>query len=422
MQFSKRINLINIYNNNLYRTSLYITLTSISTSGFGFLFWIFAAKLYSLSDVGIATALISSLSLIILLSRFGFDQSLIRDLPKGNKGTIIGTSLIFTTLVAVLFAIAFFMGINIWAPDLNLLSFNDLALYFVFLIASSITSVTGNSFIAMRKAEIRFFQNLALGSRVIFLFPLAVFGFSGIFGAFGISFILAATLALVLLNLNTIKIGSFSINYFKESIHFSLGNYFTNSLMAASNQVLPILVFNTLGAEDAAVYYIASTIATVLFIIPNSVSTSLFVEGCYGEALNKILRKSCTLTLGLLVPAVLIIVLAGYYFLDLVGPTYLKGLIVLQTVAISSFFVMIVYIFLSLKRIQNDIRMIFTISVLLFALLIPSCYIAMILFGLNGIGYAWLFSYGLTAFISIIVLLNENTIKVNDLFKRKIKI
>lgn len=419
MQFAKWIHFRYLHRNNLYKTSFYITLTSISISGFGFLFWIFAAKLYSPSDVGIATALISSLSLIVLLSRFGFDQSLIRDLPKGDKGTIIGTSLIFTTSIAVLLAIIFMVSINIWAPDLNSISINDMVLYFGFLIASSIVSVTGNSFIAMRKAEIRFFQNIILGSRVIFLFPLAIFGFSGIFGSFGISFILAAILALVSLRISKIRIGFFSIGYFKESIHFSLGNFFTSSLMTASNQILPLLVFNTLGAEDAAVYYIASTIATVLFIIPNSISTSLFVEGSHGEALNKILRKSCTLTLGLLVPAVIIIVLAGHYILDLVEPTYIRGLIVLQTVAISSFFVTIVYTFLSIKRIQNDIRMIFTISVLLFALLIPSCYIAMILFGLNGIGYAWFVSYGLTALISVIILLNEKTIKGNSFFKKK---
>lgn len=40
-------------NDPLYKNSLFIMLTSISGSGFGFIFWILAAKLYAPQDVGI---------------------------------------------------------------------------------------------------------------------------------------------------------------------------------------------------------------------------------------------------------------------------------------------------------------------------------------------------------------------------------
>ena len=48
----------------LYKNSFFIMLTSISNAGFGFIFWMFAAKLYPKEDVGIATALISSMALL----------------------------------------------------------------------------------------------------------------------------------------------------------------------------------------------------------------------------------------------------------------------------------------------------------------------------------------------------------------------
>ena len=41
----------------LYRNSMYLMATSVVSAGFGFLFWILAAKLYPKEDVGIATAL-----------------------------------------------------------------------------------------------------------------------------------------------------------------------------------------------------------------------------------------------------------------------------------------------------------------------------------------------------------------------------
>lgn len=62
----------------LFKNSLFIMLTSVSSAGFGFIFWMLAAKLYSPQDVGIATVLISSMALLILLSRFGLDFSIDR--------------------------------------------------------------------------------------------------------------------------------------------------------------------------------------------------------------------------------------------------------------------------------------------------------------------------------------------------------
>ena len=62
----------------LYKNSFFIMLSSITNAGFGFFFWMTAARLYPKEDVGIATALWSSLALIILLSRFRFDFSIIR--------------------------------------------------------------------------------------------------------------------------------------------------------------------------------------------------------------------------------------------------------------------------------------------------------------------------------------------------------
>jgi len=66
----------------LFRNSLFIILASALGGAFGFIFWVLAAKIYPKEDVGIATALISSLSLVILLSRFGLNQSLVRFFPE----------------------------------------------------------------------------------------------------------------------------------------------------------------------------------------------------------------------------------------------------------------------------------------------------------------------------------------------------
>ena len=60
----------------LYKNSFFIMLTSISNAGFGFAFWMLAAKFYP-KDVGVATALISSIALLAGISMLGLDYSII---------------------------------------------------------------------------------------------------------------------------------------------------------------------------------------------------------------------------------------------------------------------------------------------------------------------------------------------------------
>ena len=42
--------------------------------------------------------------------------------------------------------------------------------------------------------------------------------------------------------------------FLNEAFHFSLGNYLAGLFMAAPNLILPIMVLNVLGAEQAAYY------------------------------------------------------------------------------------------------------------------------------------------------------------------------
>ena len=184
----------------LLKNSLFIMLTSITSAGFGFIFWMLAAKLYSPQDVGIATALISSMALLVLLSRFGLDFSIIRFFPGADKSRIFSTSALITTFFAVVFGALFIAGVDIFSPELRLLkSPQNSTLFLIFLAASSVTALTSISFIAIRKAAFQFLQSIIVGSRILFLIPLIALGAIGIFGAVGISFLLALASALALL-------------------------------------------------------------------------------------------------------------------------------------------------------------------------------------------------------------------------------
>ena len=66
----------------LYKNSVFLIASSTSAAGSGFFFWVIAARFYSAEEVGLASAIISAMGLVSLLSLLGFDISLVRFLPE----------------------------------------------------------------------------------------------------------------------------------------------------------------------------------------------------------------------------------------------------------------------------------------------------------------------------------------------------
>jgi len=385
-------------------------LTSVSSAGFGSIFWILAAKLYPAEDVGIATALISSMGLMVLLSRLGLDFSMVRFFPQSDKGRIFGTSAIITTAIAVLLGALFITGVNIFSPELQLLRWPPYALLFIiFIAANSLTAMSCTSFVAVRKAGFKFIQSLIVGSRIFFLILLMALGALGIFGAVGVSLILALVSAIFLLARSGIRPQLvIDRGFLNDAFHFSAGNYFAGLFIAAPTMILPIMVLNILGAEQAAYYFIAYAIAALLFMIPNAVGMSMFVEGSHGEVMGKIVKRSLLAVLLLLVPAAVLLYMLGGWLMGLVGPDYAAGgLGVLRMMIAASFFVALNVMFFSIKRIQQDMGSLLLLSGLIFTLLVGSGYVFMHMFGVVGVGYAWMLSHGIGGVIVGVLLLKE---------------
>lgn len=384
----------------LFKNSLFIMLTSASGAGFGFIFWVLAAKLYSAEDVGVATALISSMALIVLLSKLGLDFSIIRFFPtndNGGKSSIFSTAVVINIIFAVLLGVIFIAGVDMFSPELHVLALpTNAAFYLLFLAAGSGTALGCTSFVAVRKAFFQFIQSVVVGSRVLFLIPLVMFGSVGIFWAVGVSFLFALVTAYILLLRSGINF-RFLIDrdFLNESFHFSAGNYLAGLFMAGPTLILPIMVLNLLGAEQAAYYFIAYAIAALLFKIPHAVSMSLFVEGSHGEDLKRTVLKSLFAVFSLLVPSALILYVCSGWVLGLVGADYATGgQDVLQIMVAASLFVGINSIYFAIKRVQKDVRGLVVLSGVVGGLLVGFGYVFADMFGLVGLGYAWLVSNG----------------------------
>lgn len=399
---TQKFNVIQQIHDPLFQNSLYIMFTSILNAFFGFIFWAAAARLYSKEDVGITTALISSIGLIGLISRFGYDFSIIRFFPTHNKSKVISTSILITSIFSIVFGLIFVLNVDLFAPKLTLLKSHLVTvLFLLFLIANSTSTLINTSFLALRKGNSYMLQNLIISLRIFFLIPFMTLGTIGIFSAANVPFILASGVALYSFMRAGIKpMIIIDKKYLKDSFQFSAGNYIAGLLRVAPNNILPVMVLNSLGAEEAAHFFMAFTIINILHIIPTSIGTSLFVEGSNGRSMRKETIKSLVSVFLLLTLAIITLYFSAGWLLGAIGKDYVEGTLgLLRIMIFSSYPLAIVYIYLSIKRVQKDNNNIVFLSATIFILLITFNYILMPKFGLVGIGYAWNMCYFISSLI-----------------------
>jgi O-antigen/teichoic acid export membrane protein len=386
---------------SLYTNSLFIILASLTSAVIGYAFLIVATNLYSKDELGIGIAILSSISLIIIISRVGLEHSLIRFFPGGNKSNIYSTTIFFTLVVTLTIGIIFILGLNFWAPQLDLLR-NSSTIFLLLLIINSLISTSGISFIAIRKSKNYFFQNILMSLRIVILFPLAFLGSMGIVYSYGLAATIAFGFSMISLKKYGVWWSEIDIKYLLDSMRFSIGNYIAEIFLVTPTLILTIITLNILGSNAVTDFYIALSLASILFLIPSAFSTSLFVEGSHGEPVRSSIDKTILINFFLLVPAVILIILLGPMILSLFGKDYQNLLPILNILAISSFFVVPFNIFISIKRVEKQIYDLLFFSVILFLSIISFSYILMKEFGVIGISYAWLFTYGL---LDIIIIL-----------------
>lgn len=382
------------YYDPLYRNSMAIILNMAFTSIFGLLFWVVAAHTMSSTIVGLATATISVGTLITILSKFGLDFGLIRFLPTlDNKDDLYSTTILITFAVSTIAIILFLIGIDVFSPSLRSIRDGWLPIMIIIYIAvTSMSNIQNVALIALRRADLSMAMNLILGLRIPILILIAAWGILGIFSALDITLLIYLIISIFVISRLGVKLKPVikrrSLN---ESLGFSLGNYTADIFTIAPSTILPILIVNTIGAENGAYFYVAYSIASLLFIIPSAIATSLFVEGSHNMPLKENIMKSMAFALLLLVPMIIGVFLVGDKLLLLFSSEFSsQSFELLKLLAASSLFSVVTSLYIAIKRVQKDVKMVNYINIVSSVSLICLGYVFILDYGLLGIGYAWL--------------------------------
>ncbi len=390
-----------LHSDSLARNSLYLMISTLIMAVLGFFFWIMVARLYKPEEIGIATSLISVVGLISTLSQLGFNNSLIRDLPSSEgKNKIVNTVCTLVAVTAAIFAVFYLIGIDFFSPKLHFLRENHIVI-FLFLGASvvnAVNSITDNIFIGLRNSKyILIYNSVFSVTKLILPFFLTAYGAFGIFLSVmgGIAAALTLTIFFLITVYNLTLRPMIDRAVLNKTLKYSATTYLTGLIGSIPSMLLPVLVLNILGPAHAAYYYMAFTIANLLFVIPQSVTRSLFAESAYDTTMVKRqVLKAAKIMYALIVPSVIIALVASGLILRVFGKSYsAEGLTLLRILAVSTVFMIINYIGGTLFHIGGRLRLILIYNTAGAVLMLVATVAGMhYTHSLNGLGAGFLFA------------------------------
>ena len=398
----------------LLREPIFISAFNLMTNGgitavLGFLFIIVITRLFLPSDVGIYSAIISAAGLLALFSRFGFDIGLIRFLPSStDPNGFVGTCQSTALVGSMALSIVFLSGMSIWAPSLSFIT-DDLAFVVMFVVLTAATAVLyiqHNYYIVMRLTRQLIFRDVLRDaikiSSVVLLAPL---GLSGILGASVAALIASFIIANMFLR-RTVP-GYRPRLAIKGDIARSLAKYSANNYVAgmigsAPYLLLPILVVNIQGAEQGAYFFVAWSIATVIFIAIDAISTSFFAAGSQSvEETRRIALRSLKIAYLILAPIVACILLFAPNLLGMFGGEYsVNSSDLLMVLAVCTIPMAFNDLYANTKRIKNEMRLLILYNLTMAVGILGLGTMLMSQIGIIGVGIGFLLT---EVFLTIVI-------------------
>lgn len=404
---------------SLYRNSFFLILNSVVPAATGFVFWVLAARLYTVAEIGTASVTIAAMTLLMFFATAGLEYGLIRFLPETGKksGEIVVACFSVSFLLAMLLAALFIAGTGIWAPALTYLHKNifTAALFVVFTAIFSIYYLTHHLFIAKRRAGFAFAQTVVF-SFIRFLPLVFLSGASfqaGIFSAWGTGLatgtIVSAIFLLHRIGIENTHFTAAGWKMVRSMVHYSLANFTANLLWMLPGLVLPLMVANQLDTRANAYFYIGWSVASIILMIPAGVAMSLFAEGANdGQRLPENVIKSFKLMFWLVVPAIVLVFLVGDKTLLLFGREYSESAShLLRLLALAAVPASINYTYFSIGRVQKRMSAIILLSgVIAITTLILSHYL-LPRTGIAGAGLSYLLAQTVPALFVAVRLVKE---------------
>ncbi len=335
---SSRQQLAQLFKDPLYANSSFLFANTVLGSGLGFVYWIIVAQLFSASEIGLGTALVAAARLLAGFSNSGLGLGIIRFLSQTSRergNTLINASLTFSLSIAVLLGSAYLLTLSIWSPKLLFLQEPLWAVIFLLSVALwSLAPMMDQIFLAHRAGAAVLGRNLTMHVCKLAIPFALVFagGAMGVFASFSLAIATSCILGLWFLTSKvrpgySLRLRLSNLFDAREFLAYSVSSHTGNYLINLPSIILPLIILDRIGESQAAYYYVAFMVASMLYSAATSLATSAFVEGSNNS--GTALRRAVKATLLIVVPGIATLHVASPILLSFFGTEYLsaKGLL-----------------------------------------------------------------------------------------------
>ncbi len=401
-----------LHTDTALRNSLFLITSTGVMALSGFSFWFVGARLYTTSQLGLSSTLMATATALAFFALLGLDNVLIRYLPGSRTpNRIINTSIVATTLASVVLSIIFLCLLPLISPPLYQVLANPLhQLFFVTaMIFVSANTLTDNIFISFRSAKYVLYANSGQSlAKIVLPILLVTYGAFGLFMAFALAITVATCLSLAFLaryfNYRFRPVAD--ITTLRQVRKFSAGVYTSNIMGMLPFMILPIIITDTAGSDQAAFYNLAMAIAAMLYIVPRSTANALFAEiaknpGSFAGQTYRISRQTAAIT----IPSGIILLILSHPLLTLFGSSYAHGATAaLQVMVLSAPALGINVIIQTVLKVHHRLVSLSLVQITGTILMVALCWPLAARYGAAGGTWAWFIGQTVMALLSLIAI------------------
>jgi O-antigen/teichoic acid export membrane protein len=391
---------------SLQRNAIYMMLTQMVNAGLGGLYWLVAARLYVPHDIGLATALVSAMTLSSLIANIGAGTALIELLP-GARGARDWSRILLAALAASgVAALALGGVIALLLPHLAAgfahLTVPWVALVFVAgVLFWTLTTVLDLAFVAERKAGYSLRRNtlFSLGKMPLVFVPLLASSTSRgdvLYATWVATAAASFFLGLFVLLPRSGRRLRLELNglwsQLRAMVHSFAGHHAINLAAAATIYTLPLLVTIRLSATANAYFYVTWMVSGIVLVVSPSVASALFAEGARApDQLTHQVKTAARVILALVVPLGLLLAVFGEWLLGLFGNAYAAhGYILLLVIIAGTLPDAATTIVVAALRVKRRRREAAVLNTAIAIVTLGLAWVLLPTFGVVGAGIAWL--------------------------------
>jgi len=393
---------------SLHRNSVWLMLSIVIASCLGYAYWVAAARLFPSAQVGLATGLVSLMTVTATVANFGVATALVQRLPVRDNiddwsttlsGSVIGGAVLGVSSGAVVLVLVPVLSHRLAVVQRDPV----LALLFIVGTACCIVSmVLDFAFIAERNSRSTAIRGGIFGLIKIPLLIVPVFVLSGgrsttvIFASWVLAYAASCVIALTVMmpklrpGFSIRRRGAFA--ELRTNVRLLTGNYFTTLGTTLPLYILPVIVVTRLSATANAYFYITWMVGGAFFMISSAIGSALYAEGSNDPAkIGSIARSSVRFTALLLTPAMLIVFATGKWILEIFGSAYSQnGTHLLWVLTLASIPDAITNLYVAVLRVRGRLRAAGCLTMGMAIFTMVAAWIVAPSLKLVGIGVIWL--------------------------------